>query len=259
MAMATSSSRTSTPDKSTIKVFTDAVKNGDVHTMTRLHDAHASSPGKPWHEKNWSYKLCGRAAEHGQLRALQWLHNKQFYWDASTTINAAEHGHLGILEWARKRNCPWNKWVCVYAAKHGHLHILQWAIQHGCPWDKSYILASNISDEVRHWVLHQPACAPYLLEDDNASIFCDDMASISDTAMCNMTAGREGIFAEALQFAIENRITWDERTCTLAAQAGLLHVLQWARAHGCPWNKATILSTHHLTPEVRAWVQAQPE
>ena len=29
---------------------------------------------------------------------------------------------------------------------------------------------------------------------------------------------------------------WDEWTCARAAEGGHLHVLKWARGHGCPWG-----------------------
>ena len=32
---------------------------------------------------------------------------------------------------------------------------------------------------------------------------------------------------------------WNELTCSLAAEAGRLDVLQWCRANGCPWNELT--------------------
>ena len=30
---------------------------------------------------------------------------------------------------------------------------------------------------------------------------------------------------------------WDETTCSAAAEAGHLEVLQWACKNGCPWDK----------------------
>jgi hypothetical protein len=30
------------------------------------------------------------------------------------------------------------------------------------------------------------------------------------------------------------------RTCSAAAEGGHLEVLQWARAHDCPWNEARV-------------------
>ena len=40
-----------------------------------------------------------------------------------------------------------------------------------------------------------------------------------------------------LQWARANGCDWDEDTCSAAAEAGHLECLKWAREHGCPWNK----------------------
>ncbi|CAM9662690.1 unnamed protein product, partial [Discosporangium mesarthrocarpum] len=29
---------------------------------------------------------------------------------------------------------------------------------------------------------------------------------------------------------------WDEDTCACVAKAGHLHILEWARRQGCPWD-----------------------
>ena len=42
---------------------------------------------------------------------------------------------------------------------------------------------------------------------------------------------------EVLKWARANGCTWDEWTCSYAAESGRLAVLQWAHANGCPWDK----------------------
>ena len=39
-----------------------------------------------------------------------------------------------------------------------------------------------------------------------------------------------------------NGCSWNERTCTYAAESGHLEVLQWAHANGCPWDKSTCVN-----------------
>jgi len=40
-----------------------------------------------------------------------------------------------------------------------------------------------------------------------------------------------------LQWAWAHGCSWDDSTCASAAVAGHLEVVQWAREHGCPWSK----------------------
>ena len=40
-----------------------------------------------------------------------------------------------------------------------------------------------------------------------------------------------------LQWARAQGCPWDERTCEAAAEAGFFEILQWAQNNGCPWNE----------------------
>merc|ERR1719389_156775 len=67
----------------------------------------------------------------------------------------------------------------------------------------------------------------------------------------------EGGHLEVLQWARAHGCPWDEVTCALAAENGHLEVLQWARAHGCPWDEETCAKAAengHL--EVLQWARA---
>ncbi|KAJ8606084.1 hypothetical protein CTAYLR_005196 [Chrysophaeum taylorii] len=44
---------------------------------------------------------------------------------------------------------------------------------------------------------------------------------------------------EVLSWARARGYAWDERTCSSAAEGGHLDVLKWARQHGCPWDVRT--------------------
>ena len=61
-----------------------------------------------------------------------------------------------------------------------------------------------------------------------------------------------------LQWARAHGCPWDERTCEYAAKNGHLAVLQWARAQGCPWDAWTCImaeSNGHIA--VLQWARAQ--
>ena len=45
---------------------------------------------------------------------------------------------------------------------------------------------------------------------------------------------------EVVQWAYANGCPWDEEVCLQAARGGHLAVLQWSRANGCPWNDGRV-------------------
>ena len=76
---------------------------------------------------------CQKAAEYGQLQALQWLRDNGCNWGAEICAAAAANGHLFILQWLREKGCDWDMYTCEAAAANGHLPCLQWARENGCP------------------------------------------------------------------------------------------------------------------------------
>jgi len=60
-----------------------------------------------------------------------------------------------------------------------------------------------------------------------------------------------------LQWARAHGCPWDEKTCAYAARNGHLAVLQWARAHGCPWDEGTcaMAAQKKRRFDVLQWVQ----
>ncbi|KAJ8608423.1 hypothetical protein CTAYLR_010326 [Chrysophaeum taylorii] len=62
---------------------------------------------------------------------------------------------------------------------------------------------------------------------------------------------------EVLQWARDNDCRWDARTCSEAARGGHFEVLEWARASGCPWDERTCSAAArngHLT--LLKWARA---
>ncbi|KAJ8601218.1 hypothetical protein CTAYLR_003289 [Chrysophaeum taylorii] len=62
---------------------------------------------------------------------------------------------------------------------------------------------------------------------------------------------------DVISWARANDCPWDEWTCLRAAAGGHLHVLMWAHANECPWNSLTCLTAArggHL--EVLKWARA---
>ena len=175
----------------------------------------------------WFYigpKTCAKAAEYGQLQALQWLKENDCPWDnhtcqaADTCQAAARNGHLSCLQWARENGCEWDKNTCSAAAGNGHISCLQWARENGCEWDKITCSAAAGNGHI--------SCLKWARENG-----CD-----WDEYTC-AAAAKHGHLS-CLQWARENGCPWDGFTMHAATHAatrnGHLSCLQWARENGCP-------------------------
>lgn len=78
---------------------------------------------------------CCAAAEHNQLRVLQFLREQHCPWNDRTCAAAAKGGHSALLWWARRNGCEWDAFTCYMAAMSGNLLLLQELRRQGCPWD----------------------------------------------------------------------------------------------------------------------------
>ena len=57
-----------------------------------------------------------------------------------------------------------------------------------------------------------------------------------------------------LKWARQHGCLWNSRTCAFAAMGGHLDVLKWLRQHGCPWDGWTIQkATEEGNFELRDW------
>jgi hypothetical protein len=82
---------------------------------------------------------------HKSNRLLQFLYDSGCTVDDFTMNIAAQQGDLKVVQWLHdKTNCPWNTATCARAAKGGHLHVLKFLRQNGCEWDgRTRILATR--------------------------------------------------------------------------------------------------------------------
>ena len=141
--------------------------------------------------------------------------------------NAAGNGHLEVMRWARENGCPTHGGeVCARAAKNGHLHILLDLQASGVMFNCTASLAAAQGGqlEVLRWL---------------RAIGCPwDVGKIYAAAV---ERGHVGIVAliRANQYSssIPLRVDpWNPTLTAHAAEHGKLAVLQWLRAHECPWR-----------------------
>lgn len=104
--------------------------------------------------------LCNYCAEFNRLSILQYLHRRNYPWDAELCYKAAYFGNFDVLKWARAHGCPWNGKIITAAASAGHLDILKWAIQNGCTasWESYCEAAERMEFHILEWLLRNCPC-----------------------------------------------------------------------------------------------------
>jgi hypothetical protein len=178
-------------------------------------------------------RLFEQAALCGQLKVLEWAHDKNIVWDYAFVADcAASAGHVKVLEWMRmhgtettttRRTCRREDSSLVFncsktAARGGHVSVLEWMKQHGMPirhvgvcWREAAIRGHVL---VLNWLL-----------DNGHSL---------DPKVMNIAA----IFGQitVMQWALENKVGWSIQTSALAAYSGQWNALKWLQSKECPWD-----------------------
>jgi len=228
----------------------------------------------------WDSNTCSAAASAGNLQILQWARKNGCPWDSNTCSSAAKRGHLDCLIWAHDNGCPlnqdsvdcaaeglhlnilewfrdndyddWGEYLCNCAAEADRLDILQWAHANDYEWSDDAPKAAASKGHLD--------CFKYLLQNGCNWWFEDGSKAFGSLLECfkwthannvNMYEDQEpGIAAssaaelgdlDCLIWLHDNDFEMDEETCESAASEGYLHILQWAIANGCPWNKKKCL------------------
>jgi len=72
-------------------------------------------------------------------------------------MRAAQGGNLEALQLLRMHGCPWDMRTSTIAARYGHLEVIRWAREHDCPWSwmKCFIASPNRST-TEAWLLRHP-------------------------------------------------------------------------------------------------------
>ena len=124
--------------------------------------------------------------------------------------------------------------LCDACSKRGQLDSLKWARKKGCPWHKT-----DRDNKAAH------------------EIGLEDMLYINPGMTDTLQFWSDRELAQIAEFFLEeqNHVT-EKGACVLAARAGHLHIIQWAREDGCPWNLSTSLAAAeagHL--HILQWLQ----
>ena len=240
----------------------------------------ARDHGCPW---DTHAREAGAAARGGHLHVLEWLGTQGCAWDSQVTWQAAKAGQLAAMQMAHSFGCPVNGMAAAAAARagdvdalqwmratavvsdgemdhfvvngassRGHVHVLEWALAQG--FDVAHecyteTAASRCSLDAIEWLVAH-AC-PLGEDVVQHAIEAADFSSGHET--------RTTSILEMLQWLVDHGSELQEAACASAAEAANLQVLQWLRAHGCPWDPGEMQSyltnpcTQH-TPELRWWL-----
>ena len=98
--------------------------------------------------------------------------------------------------------------LCDEYERRGELNSLKWARSKGCPWTKPTTELENIRKVL------------------SISGYSNEIISCIHTSF-----GRD--------MGLSSLMTTQRGAIYLAAQAGHLHIIQWARENGCEWNEDT--------------------
>ena len=187
----------------------------------------------------WNDDTFENAAEFGQLKVLQFLHDNECPWSQCTCYYAAYGGHIEVLEWLRSiDDYPWRTdEVAAGAAIQGHLHVLQWLkamlteaglFHYNLFSGKTYAEAAEGGKlDVLRW-LHDNRCPC----DERACAYAASKGHLKVLQWLRLDGAvdEEGWSCSA---------PWDETACACAASGGHLEVLQWLHDKGCPMEKDT--------------------
>ena len=147
---------------------------------------------------------------------------------------AAKHGHIQVFKLSEPKDNNNNKRhiidACTLAAKGGQLEMLKWARNNGYQWSsRTFKMASrNGNLDILNY-----------LANNNCPMNGNANANgngTTDTDDITLTAAQAG-HLHVLQWARSKGYPWNTNTCSISAQLGHLQILQWATAEGCPCDQ----------------------
>lgn len=190
--------------------------------------------------------VCDAAARLGRLDLLQAARARGCPWDSGTMRWAAWGGHLVVCQWAKQAGCPWSEDTCSWAAFKGHQHVLAWARSNGCPWDETTCSEAARGNQLDVLRTSRANGAPWDARTSAYAVAHPEVFNWVAQNKCPFDASGFAMAAMAgnlgvIQYARSRGWQWDESTCRAAALGGHLQTLQWCRANGCPWDFETIV------------------
>lgn len=190
---------------------------------------------------DWQNEVFAAAVEKGQIRVLEWAQENAIDWYSNELlVSAAEFGCIRVLDYlweflqahGNREQISVLIWArCSMVASRGaHEAVLKWfqdkSVFKGymgrMAWQQAWFVAARAGQvQVLQW-LH-----------DNGHNYVN-YETITQLAT---EGGHVSIWEWMREYGV---ISWSPDACKSAARHGQLHVLQWLRQNGCPWDGQVI-------------------
>ena len=191
---------------------------------------------------------------------------------ATTATILAKHGHIEALRQARALGCPWDVRVYAQAAARNDIGFMQYAYDNGCPleprigtthgrieqalyqntnWDWSAAWVKGWMKKARDWRHWKPFTGSSSVPNVRTDLV--PSSPVAHEHREDVWGDQAGTWAD-----LKEGIWGGNKVCANAAAGGHLEALQWARAHGFPWNASTIkkaAARGHIA--ILQWARAQ--
>jgi hypothetical protein len=234
-----------------------AAQYGRLDVLRFLHE----------HGCPWDKSCCKQAAEVRNLPCLQYAHENGCPWGNATATAAAGADCLPCLQYAHEHGCelddevfaasrpdsacrkyltmhkcPRGKKACAEAARRGDVALLRSLHESGCEWDSNTCHNAALYDQLSALTYaHENGC-PW---DEETCAW----AAMAPSLPCLQYAHEHGCpwdetlmnFARKpaiFRYAVTNRCPGSDRACEIAAGAGSLELLEFARKEGCLLTKS---------------------
>jgi len=220
-----------TPDvwKACVVPYLDAVDQAAVHDTLELSHAESAAQSGHWDLLKWLHiqrggpannpKVCAYAATHGNSQIMEWLRDRGWPWDVSTTMMAIESGQDHMAAWVITKGCPMPYQVSLLAARHNCPYTLRWLKHYEVTIDSNVYKEALLYKRPRviRWALDAEITLPAFL--------CDTAALMGRLSYLKLLY-REGCPTSRMIYIG-------------TAKQGQREVFQWLLEANIPWSDNT--------------------
>jgi hypothetical protein len=195
-----------------VKVATGAARSADLSKLIWLRTKqHCLFP----------LDITATAAAAGSAQMLQWLTQRRFRLDKSTSLAAASRPrNMPALQCLHENGCEWHDNCCGRAGATGDVVQLQWLRDHGAPLNTKAAYEAAMG-----------GCVPVfeILQQEGVAFNSDVMHKAAEHGHLQLC-----------QWLHTAGCNWDVHACTAAARRQHLETLRWLHESGCPWHAHSI-------------------
>jgi len=189
------------------------------------------------------------AAERGDLAMCEWLFRVNCPRDNYAFERAIHYRHLDVVLWLRDHGFMSTPLCFCQCALKGDIDALEWLSHHGfhiIGSDMACVAASQGHMDVLEWLHVRDPTVDLALAADAAARanrwatvqwLCDRGCKLVDPGLCARAVGFKRL--DMIEYLRAHGCPWNESSCAEAAVSGQLEALQWLRARGCPWGVLT--------------------